>query len=736
MRRPFSALVFTHFATCLATFAALTCSIAHADEGMWQPSQLPALAGTLKERGLALDPKTLSDLTADPMDAIVSLGFCTASFVSPDGLVVTNHHCGYGALQYNSTPQKNLINDGFLAHTPDEELPADPTQRIYVTEQISDVTTPVNASIKPGMDSFARYTAIDRAKKLIVKNCEKPGYRCDVYTFSGGYSYQLVRQLEIKDVRLVYAPPLSIGKFGGDVDNWMWPRHTGDFSYLRAYVAKDGSTAAYSKDNVPFHPKHWLKVNPKGIDAGDFVMVAGYPGHTDRYRLADELQNAIDWRYPTQISILTEQLAIIDAASKLNPEVGVKYATTVAGINNSMKNFQGNLEGLARSHALAVKRSQEGSLDEWLSHQTLSADNHVNGPALETDVLRLRKFVDVQIKLRERDLAYGMIVRGGLFQAVYQIVRLADEKQKPDLEREDGYQQRDEIRLLAAQQRLARQMDPAVDQQFLVYALRRYVTLPANQRLPALDQWLGGATDQTELTKKVAALYAGSTLTDAAVRVKWLDATPSQIQASDDTWLKLMDALMPDLLAYEHEEKAFDGEQQALQPRYMAAMTAFKAAQGKPVYADANRSLRVTFGTVQGYQPHDAVAYTPFTMAEGIVQKNTGVEPFNAPSAELQAIRDKAYDSYASPQLNTLPVNFLSNLDITGGNSGSPTLDKNGQLVGLAFDGVWESVSSGWLFDPAESRSIHVDVRYMLWVMHHLDHADNLLKEMNVPAAQ
>ena len=244
-----------------------------ADEGMWQPPQLPSLAGQLEQRGLALDPRQLSTLTSWPLDAVVSLGFCTASFVSPDGLVVTNHHCGYFALQYNSTPQKNLINDGFLARTKGDELPADPTQRVYVTEQISDVTQQINAALNPDMDGYARYVAIDQAKKRLVQGCEQPGYRCDVYTFSGGYDYQLIRQKELRDIRLVYAPPLSIGKYGGDVDNWMWPRHTGDFSFLRAYVAKDGSSASYSKDNVPYRPKHWLTVNPKGVGAGDFAQV-------------------------------------------------------------------------------------------------------------------------------------------------------------------------------------------------------------------------------------------------------------------------------------------------------------------------------------------------------------------------------------------------------------------------------------------------------------------------------
>jgi hypothetical protein len=714
----------------LIASAILHSSNACADEGMWQPSQLPGLAGPLAQRGLALDPKQLATLKSWPLDAVVSLGFCTASFVSPDGLIVTNHHCGYSALQYNSTPQKNLINDGFLARTKHDELPADPAQRVFVTEQISDVTGQINAGLTPEMDGYARYVAIDQAKKRLVQGCEQPGYHCDVYTFSGGYDYQLVRQKELLDIRLVYAPPLSIGKYGGEVDNWMWPRHTGDFSFLRAYVAKDGSSASYSKDNVPYRPAHWLTVNQKGVRAGDFVMMAGYPGHTERYRLAAELQSALDWQYPAQIGILKDWLAMIDTASRNHPDIGVKYADAVADLNNSMKYYQGNLDGLARGNALAVKRAQEATLAQWLAQQ--KPGGTLDPAKLQADVASLHRLVVARLKLRERDLVLKMMQQGALFHASYQIVRLAQEKQKPDLAREEGFQKRDEVPLLGEQQGLERQFDPAVDQQIFVYDLQRYVKLPSDQRFPALDRWLDGASDPVTLTRKVAALYAGTKLTDTAARVSLLSATATEIDASNDTWVALMRNLMPDLLASEHEDKTFEGNDSAARSGYMAALVAFNASRGLPVYHDANGSLRVSFGTVQGYSPRDAVEYTPFTTADGIVQKDTGVKPFNAPPAELSAIRTKSFDGLASLDNHALPVDFLANLDITGGNSGSPTLDRNGQLVGLAFDGNWEGVSSSWLFNPDQTRSIHVDVRYMLWVMHRLDHADNLLDEMQV----
>ena len=280
---------------------------------------------------------------------------------------------------------------------------------------------------------------------------------------------------------------------------------------------------------------------------------------------------------------------------------------------------------------------------------------------------------------------------------------------------------------------MERRFDPKVDQQLMVYGLQRYVTLPKAQRLPALDAWLGDAKTAAQLTRKVAALYAGSQLAHTDERLKWFTADSGAIDASNDSMLKLARAVQPQLKKLEDDMDAHTGEMSKLRPRYMEAMIAWKDSQHLPVYPDANSSLRVTFGNVQGVAPRDGVSYAPFTTVQGILEKDTGVEPFNSPKAELAAIKAKAFDGYASPKLGTLPVDFLADLDIAGGNSGSPAMDANGQLVGLAFDGNRESVSGDWLFNPQLSRSIQVDVRYMLWVMHHLDHADNLLKEMGVP---
>jgi hypothetical protein len=539
----------------------------------------------------------------------------------------------------------------------------------------------------------------------------------------------LIKQLEIKDVRLVYAPANSIGKFGGDVDNWMWPRHTGDFGYLRAYVSKDGKSAPFSKDNVPYEPKHVLKVNPKGVENGDYVMVVGYPGRTNRYRLAEEVQGAIDWTYPTQIKVYEDTLNIINTAGKADPAVAVKYASMVASLNNYLKNFGGQLEGLHRADAVKVKRAQEASLEAWLKQQG-GAEN----TALAADIGKLRQQIAASEANRERNLAIALVNRASMFSTAVRLTHLAKERPKADLDRDAGYQQRDWVRIEGALRQMDRRFDPNVDQQLMVYGLTRYVALPKAQRLPALDAWLAGAKTESQLKAKVATLYAGSSLDEVDQRIKWFNADSNAINASSDSMLKLARAVQPQLKQLSDEADARDGEMSKLRPRYMQAMIAWKDSQKLPVYPDANGSLRVTFGNVQGVAPRDGVSYAPFTTVQGIVEKNTGVWPFNAPEAEIAAIKAKAFDGYASPKQGTLPVDFLADLDITGGNSGSPAMDANGQLVGLAFDGNWESVSGDWLFNPELNRSIQVDVRYMLWVMHHLDHADNLLKEMGVPA--
>lgn len=701
--------------------------VAHAAEGMWVPQQLPEIAGPLQKAGLKLSPEQLADLTGDPMGAVVALGGCTASFVSPQGLVVTNHHCAYGAIQLNSTAEKNLIKDGFNAPKTRDELSAGPNARVYVLDQITDVTAQAKAAITAaGKDPLARTRALEAFDKSQVAACEaEAGFRCRLYSFSGGNTYQLFRNLEIKDVRLVYAPPGSVGKFGGDIDNWMWPRHTGDFSFYRAYVGKDGKPAPFSADNVPYQPKHFLKFADQPLGADDFVMVAGYPGRTNRYALAAEFNETAGWTYPTIARHYTAVLKLIEDAGKADPDVKVKYAATAAGMNNVAKNYAGQLEGFKRIDAAGQKQAEEAAVLAWLKKQGTAGK-----PALAAHE-QLIRHLEASKATRERDLFVGQFNTTSAVSAAITLYRLAIERGRPDAERESGYQDRDLPTIEGGVRQMERRYVAKMDQQLQQYWLSQYVALPAAQRdNEALNQWLAGS-DSAAVDALVARL-AGTQLGSLDERLKWLKADRAAFEASTDPAIQYAVAAMPALLKQEEQKKIREGESLTARPLYLQALADYKKSEGEFVYPDANLSLRITFGNVMGYEPKDGVAYTPFTTLEGVAAKETGADPFDSPKALLDAVKAKRYGGLEDERIGSVPVNFLSNLDITGGNSGSPVLDAHGKLVGLAFDGNWESVSSNWVFDPIMTRMIAVDSRYMQWIMQEVAPAPQLLEELNL----
>lgn len=704
----------------------LAAQLAHAGEGMWVPQQLPEIAGPLKKAGLKLSPQQLSDLTGNPMGAVVALGGCTASFVSPNGLVVTNHHCAYGAIQLNSTAENNLIKNGFNAPATTDEVSAGPNARVFVLDEITDVTKDAKAAIAAaGDDALARTRALESFEKRLIADCEADaGFRCRLYSFSGGNTYRLFKNLEIRDVRLAYAPPGSVGKFGGDIDNWMWPRHTGDFAFYRAYVGKDGKPAAYSKDNVPYRPKHWLTFADKPLGEGDFVMVAGYPGSTNRYALAAEFDNTAAWTYPTIARHYKNQIAMVQEAGKKNADIQVKYANTMASWNNTSKNYDGQLEGFKRIDAAGQKQREEAAVLAWLKGQGAKGQ-----PALDAHATLLA-LLEQNKATRERDLTLAMFNNTAMVGSATQLYRLAIEREKPNAERESGYQERDLPAIEGGLKQLERRYVAAMDRQLQEYWLNEYIKLPADQRVAAVDTWLGG--NDAAAVKRALDRLAGTKLGSTEERLTWFAADRKAFEASKDPAIQYAVAVMPTLLKLEQERKTRAGENLAARPVYLQALADYKKSQGEFVYPDANLSLRITFGNVMGYAPRDGVEYTPFTTLEGVVAKETGEDPFDSPKALLDAVAAKRYGGLEDKRLGSVPVNYLSNLDITGGNSGSPVLDAHGKLVGLAFDGNWESVSSNWVFDPKMTRMIAVDGRYMRWIMQEVYPAPQLLTEMGV----
>ena len=700
---------------------------ATAGEGMWVPQQLPDIAGPLQKAGLELAPEQLADLTGNPMGAVVSLGGCTASFVSPQGLVVTNHHCAYGGLQLNSTPQKNLIETGFNAAARADELSAGPNARIYALDSIQDVTAQVKAAIAAAPDAAGRSAALETIEKQLVAACEaEAGYRCRFYSFSGGNVYRLFKNLEIKDVRLVYAPPRSVGNYGGEIDNWMWPRHTGDFAFIRAYVGKDGKPAAYSEDNVPYQPKHWLKLASQPLQLGDFVMVAGYPGYTARYALAAEFDETAQWAFPTVKRHYENLVALVEAAGAKDADIEVKYASTVKGWQNVLKNYDGQLAGFQRIDASRTKHDEEAKVLAWLRAQ---GDAGQAALAAHDTLLRLDQ---ADRATRERDLVFGQLRRTGAIGAAIGLYRLAIERQKPDAQREPGYQERDLPGLEGSLRQMEKRYAPAMDRQLQEYWLREYVKLPADQRIAAVDAWLGG-NDEAAVQAALARL-AATELGNTDTRLALLKADRAALEASTDPAVRFAVAVMPTILAIEQQDKARQGDELLARPLYLQAVADYKASQGESVYPDANSSLRITFGNVQGYTKLDGSRQPAFTTLEQVAAKATGKEPFDAPQPLLEAIAAKRYGGLADPALGTVPVNFLSDLDITGGNSGSPVMDARGELVGLAFDMNWEAVVSNWVFDPEMTRMIALDARYMRWLLQEVMPAPQVLAELGVPA--
>jgi len=698
--------------------AALLCATsAHADEGQWQPYQLPQLKSELKRVGIAIPAEKLADLSRHPMSAIVSLGGCSASFVSDAGLVVTNHHCAYGAIQRNSTPEHNYIANGFLAKSRAEELPGGPNTLVYVTDKVENVTSRVLKDVTPSMSGKQRSEAVERSIKALIAECESDKfYRCSVPAFHRGLEYYRIRQMMIRDVRLVYAPANSLGDFGGDIDNYEWPRHVGDYSFLRAYVGKDGRPADPSPDNVPYKSKDFLVVSAEGLKNGDPVLLAGYPGRTSRYKLPAEIRYARDAAYPVKAAEIQSDLDEIAAATKGSETNEVRYASVVKSLNNVMKKTRGLMDGFARKDIAAIKDVQDAEFRAWYGKQA-----NANKALLpELDAL-----IAADIALSDEEFGYGVATTGDLLKSGSTLYRLALESAKPDAERETGYQQRDLSFIKARLNRLEQSYVGSVDQARFTAALRRYARLPKSMHVNGLDALLP-AVDA------VPALFAQSQLGDTAQRLAWLGKDAAAIAASDDAFLKLAVKIDGVAQSLKERRKELDGNLERVIPQYMAAVIAWKKSQGKPVYPDANSTLRVTYGTVSPYSPKDGIVKGPFTTIEGIVEKNTGKEPFNAPAKLLEAIKAKRYGQFKDPVLGTVPVDFLTSADTTGGNSGSAVMNKHGELIGLNFDSTYESITKDWYFDRDITRAIHMDIRYMLWVIAEVDHADNLLKEMTI----
>jgi len=703
---------------------------AFAVEGKWTPQQILELDPQwLRRLGLEIPPERLwSRDGAGLLDAAVKVGTgCSGGFVSAEGLVITNHHCAFGILQQHATPQNDVITHGFLAHSRAEELPGKGV-RGTIPHRSQDVTAEVEAAVPAGADDLARFQAIERKKKELVAACEaQPHRRCQVEAFDGGVIYQLVEGLELADVRLVYAPPRAVGDYGGEVDNWSWPRHTGDFALLRVYAGPDGQPAPQSPQNVPYRPRNFYPVAARGVAPGDFVMVPGYAGITLRALTAAEMRERAELYFPRRAALYRAWMDLMEAASTTDEAVRIALSDRLKLLGNREKNARGQIDGLRRGRILEKKEAAEREVLAW------AARRPDQKPAVAAEA-ELAQLIAKRRETWERDFLLDQAKQGSKpLDLALTLVRLAGERTKPDLDREPDYMEREQSRLEERMRLDQKRMHLPTEQALLVDLLSRFAALPEGSRVAAVETYLGPSLgrdrDPAAVRAKVAALFAHTRVNDGDERAKMFHESLDQLRARHDPLLDLAFALDLELRAWKEREDTFKGAVERLRPRWQRAVIAHA---GRPLAFDANGTLRVSLAHVEGYAPRDAVRFEPQTTLRGLAAKNTGQEPFDAPPEILAAVPGAPASRWADPKLGDVPVDFLADADTTGGSSGSPVLNGRGELVGVNFDRVWENVANDFGYDPAVARNISADVRFLLWLLEtlHGDAAKPLLQEL------
>ena len=692
-------------------------------EGMWEPSQMGTLKKELKNTGYSGDADNLTDLFSFPLNAIVSLGGCSASFVSPEGLIATNYHCIEGSyLQFNSSEKEDLFETGFVARSKSEEKPSAPGSSAYVTQSITNVTKAVLRQTENLKNDLDRYNKIESNKKSIIEECETSDeIRCNVRSFFSGETYQLEKRLKIRDVRLVYAPPASIGEYGGEIDNWMFPRHTGDFALLRAYVAPDGSSKEFAKQNKPYKSKNYLKISAKGVQEGDFVMVAGYPGTTNRLLTYNEVEFDIEEGFKGFVNFLKSGIDIMRSSTKDEDGSSLKYRGLISGYENYYKKISGQIDG-AESFSV-----QDKANSDWLGFIDYLNEK---GSRQEKDSLdSLLSLIDDQKAKELPNYYYG---NSRMISTAQRIYRYAYERTKPNDQREIGFQERDHENIVNGIKSLDYRLDKRVDKEIFIDRLEKYRTFDGNLRRPQFSNYFQLDADFKKSKKIVEDTYSQKSLLDSAEdRLSLIDLSLDELNSINDPFINIARILFDEQMEYENIAKSEASEKQRLKSTFIKSLRKYYKSIGKSLYSDANGTLRITFGNVKGVSLEDGITYGPFTRLEGINKKHNGEEPFDAPDKLMDLISQKNYGRYELESLGSVPVNFLCDLDITNGNSGSATLNAKGELVGLAFDGMLQTIIADYKYIP-EARTISVDSRYFLWTLEKFDEARNILEELSI----
>ena len=684
------------------------------DEGQWLPQQVLSMDwDALKARGLELSKDQFwHPERGGVLTAAVQIGGCSASFVSPEGLVVTNHHCGYSAIQRLSTVEQNYLRDGFVAEDRAAELPA-PGMVVYVVRRIENVTEKVHAAQAKAKTDLERWQITEKTiQQLVAKGEEEPNTKCHVASFLEGQEYHLYYRTRITDVRLVYAPPSSVGEFGGEVDNWEWPRHTGDFTFFRAYAAPDGTSRPYSEDNVPYRPEHYLRVSGEGVHEGDLVMILGYPGRTERYLTSAAVQDRQGFVFPMRHRLYSGIIDVLQRASEGDERRALQFASVLKSLSNVQKNALGMIKGLARNGVVARKLQEEAAFEAWVAKSSRRRKAH--GDAL-SDALALDLAARETIQ-KEQVLS---LLGGGLNPLLSTLAGAVSEANS------SGELSERTARRLAADN-LLRDFDD-VQLPILEGLLDEARALPEDQRIAGTEAFTAADPD-TPTSEILREAVASSAAMDSRRRAD-LFRDADTIANSTDPLVILARGLAAELQARAQRRDERRGRQLLVGQRWIEAQQEWR---GKTFYPDANSTLRVSIASVKSYAPRDGVVNVPHTTVGGVLAKETGVAPFNSPAPLLEVAGQRAQSRFFDPEIGDVPVCFLSDGDTTGGNSGSPVINGKGELVGLNFDRVFENVAGdyGWLTE--RSRNISVDIRYALWIMDQVMPAPNLLKELGV----
>ena len=706
------------------------------DEGMLLPDTIGQLPwDKLKQRGLKIPFTDIYNANGVSIkDAVVIVGGGTGEFVSPEGLLLTNHHVAFDALVSASSPGNDYGTNGFTAKTRAEEMPAK-GYTATITQDLKDITTEILSGI-PENISPAERTRAAQAKSRAIESAgenDEEGISVRVVPMNEGLLYYKFTYLELSDVRIVYAPPKSIGFFGGDPDNFEWPRHCGDFTFMRAYVGPNGKPAPYAATNVPYKPKKFLPISMGGIKEGDFMMVMGYPGSTRRYRESYSVAYNQDIAIPFNIDTFTRQIEALEDAGKKDAALRIKLQSAIFSLNNELKNMQGSVVAMRRANIVETKRANEAAFTTWLGADPARKSKY--GEVLPS----LEKAYQQLATTAQHDLLVPQLLNASDLIAIAAFAgRAAADKEKPEGERNPALGTSGIQRVRAQIPAILAGRNPTVERDLLTYLLRRADDLPASQKIEAIEKRFGSLKEEArrraeeDFAREIvdSKRYSSSeSLSDL------LDLSLAQQRDLRDPLLEFAAEVSAEFVRTQQRTQAFNATLARWRPLLVQGMSEMR--ESKP-YPDANRTLRFSYGEVKGYHPHDGAIYLPFTTLSGVIDKDTGREPFDVPEKLKQLYAARDFGPYATADGSNVPVDFLSNADIIGGNSGSPIMNGRGEQVGIVFDGNYEGLGNDFFYNESKGRAISVDIRYVLFLLDKFGGAGYLLKELDIrdaPAA-